>query len=51
MAELPERAIAYGVLSMSSDPTGFSTSIGQLLVAAMLLIWLVVLIRWWRRNR
>jgi hypothetical protein len=33
------------------DPTGFSSPIGQLIVAAMLLASLVVLIRWWREQR
>jgi len=36
---------------MYEDPTGFSSTIGQLIVAAMLLIWLIVLIRWWNQQR
>jgi hypothetical protein len=35
---------------VQSDPTGFSSPIGQLIVAGMLLAVLVVLIRWWREQ-
>lgn len=34
-----------------SDPTGLSSTTGQLVVAAMLLTSLIVLVRWWLRQR
>jgi hypothetical protein len=42
------------MLLAQTDPTGLSSTTGQLVIAAMLLASLVVLIRWWvqlRRNR
>jgi hypothetical protein len=45
------RRSVTAVFSAQSDPTGFSSTTGQLLVAAMLLTVLIVLIRWWRQKR
>lgn len=36
---------------MESDPTGLSSTTGQLIIAGMLLAALVVLIRWWLHQR
>ncbi len=36
---------------VEADPTGFSSTIGQLIVATMLLAALIVLIRWWLQQR
>lgn len=35
----------------ASDPTGFSSPVGQLVVLAALLASLVVLLRWWWNQR
>jgi hypothetical protein len=42
--------LAGTVPVVQSDPTGFSSPIGQLIVAGMLLASLIVLIRWWRQQ-
>ena len=41
---------AQSVLAQS-DPTGFSSPVGQLVVLAALLASLVVLLRWWWQQR
>jgi hypothetical protein len=36
---------------VDADPTGLSSTAGQLVIAGMLLATLVVLIRWWLQQR
>ncbi len=38
-------------MDLSADPTGFSSPVGQLVVALMLLTSLTLLLRWWWQNR
>ncbi len=42
--------LAQSVLAQS-DPTGFSSPVGRLVVLAALLASLVVLLRWWWQQR
>ncbi|GAA3361473.1 hypothetical protein GCM10020366_45540 [Saccharopolyspora gregorii] len=48
-----ERTAGYrrGVLPMQADPTGLSSPLGQLVIAAMLLVAIVVTLRWLWQNR
>jgi hypothetical protein len=36
---------------VESDPTGLSSTAGQLVIAGILLTTLIVLIRWWWQQR
>lgn len=38
-------------LLAQTDPTGFSSPLGQLVVLAALLVSLTLLLRWWWQNR
>ncbi|GAB2681298.1 hypothetical protein GCM10027271_48080 [Saccharopolyspora gloriosae] len=45
------RGYRRGVLLMQADPTGMSSPLGQLVIAAMLLVAIVVALRWLWNQR
>lgn len=45
------RSVHAGSVATMSDPTGFSSPLGQFVVLMMLLTALVLLLRWWWQQR